>query len=71
MLLQKNKMPIYTKSTSLKLEKTRQNLRNSIFVYNEHAKFQKASFNSNWDVKQWNNMFWIDTFTSPFIILVL
>ena len=34
-------------------------------MYTEHAKFQKASFNSNWDVKQWNKMFWIDTFTSP------
>ena len=31
-----------------------------IFVYTEHAKFQKASFNSNWDVKQWNKIFWID-----------
>ena len=35
------------------------------FVYTEHAKFQKASFDSNWDVKQWNKMFGIDTFTSP------
>ena len=35
------------------------------FVYTEHAKFQKASFNSNWDVKQWNKIFWIDTFASP------
>ena len=34
-------------------------------MYTEHAKFQKASFNSNWDVKQWNKMFWIDTFISP------
>ena len=34
-------------------------------MYTEHAKFQKASFNSNWDVKQWNKMFWIDTFMSP------
>ena len=34
-------------------------------MYTEHAKFQKASFNSNWDVKQWNQMFWIDTFISP------
>ena len=33
------------------------------FVYTEHAKFQKASFNSNCDVKQWNKMFWIDTFS--------
>ena len=34
-------------------------------MYTEHAKFQKARFNSNWDVKQWNKMFWIDTFISP------
>ena len=34
-------------------------------MYTQHAKFQKASFNSNWDVKQWNKMVWIDTFTSP------
>ena len=37
----------------------------SIFVYTEHAKFQKASFNNNWDVKQWNKMLWINTFNSP------
>ena len=26
-------------------------------MYTEHAKFQKASFNNNWDVKQWNKIF--------------
>ena len=36
-------MPIYTKSTILKLENSRKNVRNSIFVHTEHAKFQKAS----------------------------
>ena len=55
MLLQKNiKMPIYTKSTILKLDNSRKMLEIVFFVYTEHAKFQKASFNSNWDVKQWN-----------------
>ena len=44
------------KSTILKLEKNYKLVRNSIFVYIEHAKFQKASFNSNWDVKQRENV---------------
>ena len=34
------KMPICTKPTILKLENS--SVRNSIFVYTEHAKFQKA-----------------------------
>ena len=59
------KILISTKPTILKLENSRKNVSNSTFVYTEHAKFQKAGFNSNWDVKQWNKMFWIDTFTSP------
>ena len=64
-------MPINTKSTILKLENSRKNVKNSIFVYTEHAEFQKASFNSNWDVKQWNKMFWIDTFNSPSTFLIV
>ena len=32
-------MPTYTKSTILKLENCRENVRNSIFVYTENAKF--------------------------------
>ena len=59
------KIPICTKPTILKLENSRKMLEIVFFVYTEHAKFQKASFNSNWDVKQWNKMFWIDTFISP------
>ena len=47
MLLQKYRMAIYIKSTILMLKKTLENVRNSIFVHTEHAKFQKASFNSN------------------------
>ena len=50
-------MAIYIKSTILMLKKLSYYVRNSIFVYTEHAKFQKASFNSNWDVKQWNKIF--------------
>ena len=34
------------------------------FVYISRAKFQKANFNSNWGVKKWDQMFWINTFTS-------
>ena len=26
-------------------------------MYTEHTKFEKASFNSNWDVKQWTKYF--------------
>ena len=62
---QKSKMAIYIKSTILKLENSRNMLEIVFFVYTEHAKFQKASFNSNWDVMQWNKIFWIDTLTSP------
>ena len=51
MLLQKYRMAIYIKSTILKLKKNIENVRKSIFVFTEHAKFQKATFNSNWDVK--------------------
>ena len=46
-------MAIYFKSTILKLEKKIKNiLEILLFVYIEHAKFQKASFNGNSDVKQ-------------------
>ena len=65
MLLQKIQNTNLYQTNNFEVRKLKKNVSNSIFVYTEHAKFQKASFNSNWDVKQWNKMFWIDTFTSP------
>ena len=41
------------------LQEVRKKLTNILkilfFVYIEHVKFQEASFNSSWDIKQWNN----------------
>ena len=42
-LQKKIKMAIYIKSTILKLENSRNMLEKVLFVYTEHAKFQKAS----------------------------
>ena len=34
------------------LKKSKKHFSNIVFAYIVHAKFQKASFNSNWDIRQ-------------------
>ena len=48
---QKFKKPLSNEQFKIK-KKTKKHFSNIVFAYIAHAKFQKASFNNNWDIKQ-------------------
>ena len=61
----KIKMAIYIKSTILMLEKTRNMLEIVFLCILNMLNFKRVALIATWNVKQWNKMFWINTFTSP------